>query len=33
VAVKVDGSGRVVIADTMRHRFQVYQKNDAPVLV
>jgi DNA-binding beta-propeller fold protein YncE len=33
VAVKVDGDGRVVIADTMRHRFQVYQKNAEPVLV
>ena len=33
VAVKVDGNGRVFIADTTRHRFQVYQKNTEPVLV
>ena len=33
VAVKVDDSGRVIIADTMRHRFQIYQKNTEPVLV
>lgn len=33
VAVKVDDSGRVIIADTTRHRFQVYQKNTEPVLV
>ena len=33
VAVKVDDTGRVIIADTVRHRFQVYQKNTEPVLV
>ena len=33
VAVKVDDNGRVLIADTTRHRFQVYQKNSEPVLV
>lgn len=33
VAVKVDDDGRVIIADTSRHRFQVYQKNTEPVLV
>ena len=33
VAVKVDDTGRVLIADTNRHRFQVYQKNTEPVLV
>ena len=33
VAVKVDDNGRVIIADTSRHRFQVYQKNTEPVLV
>ena len=33
VAVKVDNTGRVIIADTNRHRFQVYQKNTEPVLV
>ena len=33
VAVKVDDNGRVIIADTGRHRFQVYQKNTEPVLV
>ena len=33
VAVKVDDTGRVIIADTNRHRFQVYQKNTEPVLV
>ncbi len=33
VAVKVDDNGRVIIADTTRHRFQVYQKNTEPVLV
>ncbi len=33
VAVKVDDNGRVIVADTMRHRFQVYQKNTEPVLV
>ena len=33
VAVKVDDTGRVIIADTIRHRFQVYQKNTEPVLV
>ena len=32
VAVKVDDKGRVIIADTNRHRFQVYQKNTEPVL-
>jgi DNA-binding beta-propeller fold protein YncE len=33
VAVKVDDRGRVIIVDTTRHRFQVYQKNTEPVLV
>ena len=33
VAVKVDDEGNVYIADTTRHRFQVYQKNTEPVLV
>ena len=33
VAVKVDDRGRVIIADTTRHRFQVYQKSTEPVLV
>ena len=33
VAVKVDDNGRVLIADTTRHRFQIYQKNSEPVLV
>jgi DNA-binding beta-propeller fold protein YncE len=33
VAVKVDDDGKVIIADTSRHRFQVYQKNTEPVLV
>ncbi len=33
VAVKVDDNGRVIIADTMRHRFQIYQKHTEPVLV
>ena len=33
VAVKVDDRGRVIIADTCRHRFQVYQKNTEPVLI
>ena len=33
VAVKVDARGRVIIADTTRHRFQVYQKTTEPVLV
>ena len=33
VAVKVDDRGRVIIADTTRHRFQVYQKTTEPVLV
>lgn len=32
-AVKVDSNGRVIIADTTRHRFQVYQKNTKPVLM
>lgn len=32
-AVRVDHRGRVIIADTTRHRFQVYQKNSEPVLV
>ena len=32
-AVRVDHSGRVLIADTTRHRFQIYQKNSEPVLV
>ena len=33
VAVRVDDKGRVIIADTTRHRLQVYQKNTEPVLV
>jgi len=33
VAVKVDNRGRVIIVDTGRHRFQVYQKNTEPVLI
>ena len=33
MAVKVDDRGRVIIVDTTRHRFQVYQKNTEPVLV
>ena len=33
VAVKVDDNGRVIVVDTTRHRFQVYQKNTEPVLV
>jgi hypothetical protein len=33
VAVKVDHRGRVIIVDTTRHRFQIYQKNKQPVLV
>ena len=33
VAVKVDDNGRVIIVDTTRHRFQIYQKNTEPVLV
>ena len=33
VAVKVDDRGRVIIVDTSRHRFQVYQKNTEPVLI
>jgi DNA-binding beta-propeller fold protein YncE len=32
-AVRVDHRGRVLIADTTRHRFQIYQKNAEPVLV
>jgi DNA-binding beta-propeller fold protein YncE len=32
-AVRVDGQGRVFIADTTRNRFQVYQKNSEPVMV
>jgi len=32
-AVRVDKKGRVMIADTTRHRFQIYQKNGEPVLV
>jgi sugar lactone lactonase YvrE len=32
-AVRVDHRGRVLIADTSRHRFQVYQKNSEPMLV
>ncbi len=32
-AVKVDHQGRIIIADTTRHRFQVYQKNTEPVLI
>ena len=33
VSVKVDDRGRVIVVDTNRHRFQVYQKNTEPVLV
>ena len=33
VAVKVDHRGRVLVADTMRNRFQIYQKNTEPVLM
>ena len=33
IAVKVDNRGRVIILDSMRHRFQVYQKNTEPVLM
>ena len=33
IAVRVDGRGRVIVADTSRHRFQVYQKNTEPVLM
>lgn len=33
VSVKVDDTGRIIIADTMRQRFQVYQKNTEPVMV
>ena len=32
-AVKVDANGRVIICDTTRHRFQIYQKNTEPVLI
>ena len=32
-AVKVDSKGRVIICDTTRHRFQIYQKNTEPVLI
>ena len=32
-AVKVDSKGRIIIADTTRHRFQVYQKNREPVII
>ena len=32
-AVRVDHRGRVLVADTTRHRFQIYQKNTEPVLV
>ena len=32
-AVRVDHRGRVLIADTSRHRFQVYQKNTEPQLI
>ena len=33
VAVKVDDRGRVIVVDTTRHRFQIYQKNTEPVMV
>ena len=33
VAGKVDDTGRIIIADTMRQRFQIYQKNTEPVMV
>ena len=33
LAIKVDDRGRIIIADTSRHRFQVYQKNTEPVLI
>ncbi|MDA1128882.1 MAG: NHL repeat-containing protein [Chloroflexi bacterium] len=32
-AVKIGKNNRVIIADTTRHRFQIYRKNTAPVLV
>ena len=32
-AVKVDANGRLIICDTTRHRFQIYQKNTEPVLI
>ena len=33
IAVKVDDRGRVIIVDTNRNRFQIYQKNTEPVLI
>ena len=33
VSVKVDDTGRIIIADTSGHRFQVYQKRTEPVLI
>ncbi|MCH7841714.1 MAG: NHL repeat-containing protein [Chloroflexi bacterium] len=32
-AVKIGQNNRVIIADTTRHRFQIYRKNTEPVLV
>jgi len=32
-AVRMGQNNRVIIADTTRHRFQIYQKNSEPVLV
>ncbi len=32
-AVKIGRNNRVIIADTTRHRFQIYRKNTEPVLV
>ena len=33
MAVRMGQNNRVIIADTTRHRFQIYQKNSEPVLV
>ena len=33
ITVKVDDRGRVIIVDTTRSRFQIYQKNTEPVLM
>jgi hypothetical protein len=33
VSVKVEDTGRIVIADTSGHRFQVYQKRTEPLLM
>ena len=32
-AVKVGQNNRIIIADTTRHRFQIYRKNTEPVLI